>query len=423
MTKIVLFVSYGGGHARMVTPVIRALESYPDIHSEALALTIGGPIFKSEGLPYKGYRDFVTGADAEALAWGKRLAAKYHSPESGVSEAEAIAYLGLSYWDLVLRHGEVEAAQLLERKGRHAFFPLAVMERVIHAIKPSMVVTTNSPRSEQAAVAVARQHGIPTLSMVDLFGLHHMIPLAADYITVMSERIIANLLQDGVNRPRDAFLITGNPAFDQAFDFSGPIDHAWRYAHFPYLPAQTKMLLWADTTGYRSGQSCELHLRNKAEIIEDLELLSQAARMNDACLLIRPHPSQPRTLYEEWIRHSAYPHVGFAGDVPLYPLLKSVDAVATYGSTVAVEALLMRRPVIQLQKQSCSVGNPMPMADWGLAWSADGTADLPGILHQVLNSGEAWDSMRARIAELLPQDKAAPKIAYHIHRIACSGTR
>jgi hypothetical protein len=100
VTKKVLFVTYGGGHARMVTPVVRALSQYPHIRSESLALTTGGPIFKSEGLPYKGYKDFITPQDKEALAFGQKLAAIHHQPDSGMEMEESVAYLGLSYWDL-----------------------------------------------------------------------------------------------------------------------------------------------------------------------------------------------------------------------------------------------------------------------------------------------------------------------------------
>ena len=68
MRKKILFVAYGGGHARMLIPVIHALKDHPDLETEAVALTTGGPIFRQEHLPCKGYRDFIGPEDAEALA-------------------------------------------------------------------------------------------------------------------------------------------------------------------------------------------------------------------------------------------------------------------------------------------------------------------------------------------------------------------
>ena len=52
--------------------------------------------------------------DTKAIAWGKQLSAEYHRPESGIDEEESVAYLGLSYWDLVQRHGEAQAANLFQ---------------------------------------------------------------------------------------------------------------------------------------------------------------------------------------------------------------------------------------------------------------------------------------------------------------------
>jgi hypothetical protein len=432
----------------MVMPVIRELQAYPDLRTEVLALTTAGRLFSREGLPHKGYRDFVTAQDAEALGWGKRLAACHHSAESGVPEEESVAYLGLSYWDLVMRHGEVAAAKLFEKKGREAFFPVSFMERVIRAVQPSMVVTTNSPRSERAAVVAAKRFGLLTLSMFDLFGIQHFSAATneslADYVTVLSELTVENLRRDGMNKPPDSFLVTGNPAFDEAFDDCGPTDYNWRRTHFPALPADAKWLLWADNPSVLgplgpsppSNEEAilseaqdnwsvplrEIIVRSEAEIMNDLELLNQAASANSACLLIRPHPSQPRGLFEKWIRSKDPTRVGYAGDVPLHPLLRSIDCTATYESTVALQSLLMQRPVIQFEKRQLRGSSCLPLADWGMAWLFDDAASLPEIVREALQEGDTRQSKLAHARHLLPQRKAAPQIAYHIHRIVSSTT-
>ena len=326
MTKTVLFVTYGGGHARMLIPIIQALTNDPDIRIETLALTTGGPIFKSENLPYKGFKDFLDPAkDKEALAWGKKLAAIHHSPDSGMEEAESIAYLGLSYWDLALRYGEGEAAKLWAEKGRHAFLPLTVLERVIDSVKPDIVVTTNSPKSEQAAIEVANKKNILTLSTVDLFGIHHFHPLEAKYMTVICQQTIDNMRNEGVSKPDNAFIIAGNPAFDRAFDYRGPTDYAYRKTHFPSLPPDKPILLWIDMPAYWNLIERRLHTRSSAEVIRDLDTLADATAKNCGSMLIRPHPSQPRAIYDEWMKKYKYPHVAYAGGTPLYPLLKAVD--------------------------------------------------------------------------------------------------
>jgi len=417
MPKTVLFVTYGGGHAQMVTPVIRELEGRSDIRVEAIALTTAGPIFKRERIPYKGFKHFIRPDDRDAIRWGKKLAGTHHNPEGGIEEDESIAYLGLSYWDLVVRFGKAEAARLWETRERHAFLPLTVMERIIGQIKPDLVVTTNSPRSECAAIQVAKGRRIPTLSMVDLFGLGHFYPLEADYITVLCNRVIENLEQE-THRPRASYLITGNPAFDHALDYDGPIDYAWRRQHFPKVPEVAKTLLWIDIPAHRNLQKNEILLRDDHEVVRDLNTLATAAQRNDCMLLVRPHPSQRRGLYHEWLK-TAPQHVMYAGDVPLYPLLNAVDLVCTYTSTVSIEALLMRRRVVQLKYLPGKSG--LPLDEWKMAWIAKSPDEVSECIHDALTDDAEWERMKGRIEEMLPQEKAAPKIAAHIERILGCG--
>jgi hypothetical protein len=412
--KTILFVTYGGGHARMITPVMHELEGDGDIRMEALALTTGAPHFKSERLPFKGFKDFITPDDKEAINWGKKLAEEHHNPDSGLEEDESIAYLGLSYWDLVVRIGEEEAARLWDTKGRQAFLPLTVMERVIGQLKPDMVVTTNSPRSERAALEVAQALGIVTVCMVDLFGYVDFHVLGADYFTVLNERVIDNLLASGVEADRERFFVTGNPAFDPICNHRGPVDTEWRQTHFPNLPPHVPCVLWIDTPGYIHPKPPHLWIRSEKEILFDLENVARATAENRCALLVRPHPSQGLSFHKAWVEQ-APTHVYFAGSVPLYPLLNAVDVVVAYASTVTVQALSMQRRVIQLKYKSGDDG--MPLADWGMAWQAEGPDELPQRLYEALNDEREWRRKQARIIDIAPLEAAAPQVACHIRRL------
>lgn len=410
MPPKVLFVTYGGGHARMITPVMHFLKNDASVRMQALALTTGGPIFKSEGLSFLGYRDFITPQDTLARAWGEKLAATHHTPETGIEEEESIAYLGLSYWDLIQRHGEEEAARLWAEQGRHAFLQLTVFERILDKLKPDLVVTTNSPKSERAATTVAKQKGIATLALIDLFGVHHFHTVGSDHIAVLSDCTIGNMQAKGVNKPREAFHITGNPAFDHAFDYRGPIDIDWRRQHFPSIPADAKILLWADMPAYWNLEKWQLHVRSDAEVIRDLDTMAAAARDNNAHLLIRPHPSQERTLYDSWLAKHRYPYAHYAGRMPLYQQLKSVDVIISHASTVTVEALLMERRVVQL-KHYQGTFTDMPLGEWKLAWLAQNNGEISQRVCEALNDDAEALAMQQRVREILPQEKAAPKVA------------
>ena len=163
----ILFVTYGGGHVGMVLPVIRELEALlPGVDCQLMALTTGH--LKARAVrPTLGYKDFLHLVDADAVrSWGERLSEGNTSPD--VPADETIAYLGINYLDLIAQHGEVGAADLYREQGRYGFRPLHFMRRVIDAVQPDVVVATNSPRSEQAALDVAGEGGSPSVGMVDL---------------------------------------------------------------------------------------------------------------------------------------------------------------------------------------------------------------------------------------------------------------
>lgn len=400
----------------MVAPLVRALSGRADLSLQTVALTTGGAYFTRQQLPFKGFKDYLRASDEEALVWGERLASTMHTDASGIAREESVAYLGLSYQDLVTRHGAEKAAQLWAEKKRHAFLPISVMERIFDEEQPDIVVTTNSPRSEHAAVLVANARGIPSLSMIDLFGFKDFHVLEAQYLCVLNEIAKANVIKEGTaTTVPDHIFVTGNPAFDLAFDYRGPKDTAWRDTHFPAVARYSKAVLWADMPGYfLPGRKSELYLRSQAEIEFDLGVILQASIDNRCALMIRPHPSQDIDFFRAWCARSPE-HVFFAGDVPLYPLINSIDALVVYNSTVAIETLLTGRRVVQLKYKPGA--SDVPLAEWGLAWLADQPDAVSGQLHSALYDDAEWDKTAERIAAMIPQQKAAPRVAEQILKI------
>ena len=213
-----LFVTYGGGHVGMILPVIRALEHLqPEIDCVLLALTTGH-LKARAARPTLGYRDFLHLVDAPAAkAWGERLSEGNTSPDVPVDES--VAYLGINYLDLIAQHGEAGAAELYREQGRYGFRPLHFMRRMLEELQPDVVVATNSPRSEQAALEVSKAIGIPSVGMVDLFGLdsdtYVMRDIKPDWTCVISPVVRQRLIARGF--PPAGVVVTGNPAFDGLF--------------------------------------------------------------------------------------------------------------------------------------------------------------------------------------------------------------
>jgi len=156
MKKTLLFVAYGGGHINALLPVIRVLSKIPDYNIEVLGLTTAAAILEKEGIPYFGFRHLITEDDKSALSWGEKLAKDTN--HQSVTHEETVAYLGLSYMDLINRLEKDEAERLYAEKDRKAFLPLSVTEKLFEKIRPDLVVATSAPRTEQAAILAAQKN-------------------------------------------------------------------------------------------------------------------------------------------------------------------------------------------------------------------------------------------------------------------------
>ena len=209
----VLFACYGSGHVRMVVPVAKALRESGLARVQVLGFTTAAPVVRAAGLELLQVKDFLEPGDAAALARGRALLAAM-GPVADLDESAA--YLGLCDQELVEEVGEEEARRRYRRDGRQAFLPRKLLARMLSAVAPDLLVATNSPRGERAAVLAARELGIPAVCMVDLFAVDEVRwigqPGYADRICVLNEQVRQFLVAAG--RGPDEVRVTGNPAFD-----------------------------------------------------------------------------------------------------------------------------------------------------------------------------------------------------------------
>jgi len=157
--KRVLFVTYGGGHVNALLPVIQNLSRRrADVETHVLGLTTAASVLREAGVPFLGFKDVLRADDHVAIEHGRRLAAE---TPGQVDPEESLAYLGLSYADLVAQRGEQGARTAYAEKGRMAFLPITALERVFDRVQPDLVVSTNSPRGERASMVLARDVETP----------------------------------------------------------------------------------------------------------------------------------------------------------------------------------------------------------------------------------------------------------------------
>lgn len=376
-----LAVAYGGGHMAMVLPVLRALRTrLPQLRVTLLALTTAARAARSAGESPLGYADLLDLLDeterAQALALGRALLPGNSHPD--VAEAESVAYLGVNAWDLQQQLGTEAAQALLAARGRQGFDPLHFFRRVLAHLQPDLLLATNSPRSEQAAIDAATEAGVPSLALLDLFALPGDAFAARtrypSRVCVLSDSVRDNLVAAGW--PPARIAVTGNPAFDA---INTAQTRAQGAALRQALGGDTHRLvllaLQPEPTAHPAAPG-----RVGDPTLPDRLLQAAIALVrqhSDWRLIVRPHPSQPVPALPDDAQLRLSPPTE-----PLHPLLHAVDAVVTGTSTVALEAHLAGRRVLQLLD---SIAAPaMPYRALGVADAACPLAELAQALPALL---------------------------------------
>ena len=329
--KTVLAVAYGGGHIACLLPVIEHLRGC-GVRVQVLALTTAADVCARRGVPFLGFKDFPALQDERSRTHGARLSA-LHPPHPAVTLDESIAYLGASYRDLEETFGITGASERFERDGRQAFLPVASLRTIINELAPDVVLATSAPRAEWAAVIAARQAGIPTVVVVDLFGLSEKDrlrdPSYGDIICVISESVREGLVAEG--RAADSIRVTGNPVFDRLAD-PELRERGLAFRRQRGWDASCRVITWAS-----QPEPSDPQLPRRIEAA----LLSALADHLDWYLVLRPHPSDVYTLPPSGpqVTHSTR-----ADD--LHTLLAASDVVVTMTSTVGLEAAFIGIPLV-----------------------------------------------------------------------------
>ncbi len=338
-----LFVAYGGGHVKALLPVALQAQAQGLARVVFLALTTAAAVVREAGLTVVGFADLMEPSDTQAVQHGERLVETL-SVQAAQRE-ESIAYLGLSYADLEAEVGAQEAAARYARFGRQAFLPVRVLERAIRRWQPACVLATNSPRAERAALLAARRLGVPSLCLLDLFGLWERDWLAradyADALCVLNPQVAASLVESG--RPAGHVHVTGNPAFDTIHDpaviAQGQAlrrEAGWNGRRVLFYASSPEP---EEVAGIEGRGDPGWPRQVEARLIEIVQADASLA------LWLRRHPSEASA---DEVRALAHPRIRVA-DGPLHPYLHACDEVVVTVSTVGVEASLAGRDVTQVR--------------------------------------------------------------------------
>lgn len=408
----ILFVSYGAGHIAMVLPVIRALrEHQPEWQIDLLALTTGAHAARAQGFECLGYRDFAAWYDSGQL---QRLSQPLldSTTHPQVDTDESVAYLGINMHDLVEQFGEAGAVQRYAQMGRWAFMPVRFMTRLLKWLKSDAVVTTNSPRSEQAVIEAARLADIPSVCMVDLFSprgdpfltrTHYADALAT--ISALGKR---NLMAGGI--PAERIHVTGNPAFDSLFDpqhrTAACVDRAalgWR---------NKKVILWAGHLELLPPGMGQVEDPSEFPSLTERMLRDYVARRDDVALIVRYHPNHVAQFRRLMTESDGVAHPRILWSEPTqrhtHRDIHLCDVAVIQATTVGLEAAIAGKSVLSLDHSPSR--HVFPCSAQGVSRGVPSFAALPGALDDALAS--------PFVSELaLNEASAAKEVALLIERM------
>lgn len=370
-TLDVLFVAYGGGHIQAVLPVAKMLQE-KGCSVSLFAITTAIAVAAASGLPYFSYSDLPQANEPEVIGEGNRLAAAF-PPGGPIPLEETRAYLGINYIDLVGQHGSDRSRELYETGGRQNFFPLQTMTGLLEELKPKLVIATNSPRSEQAALQAASGLGIPSLCIVDMFALQEIAwlkaPGFATKVCVLNDAVKDMFVRNG--RPADEIEVTGNPAFDGIFD---PVvigaglelrkSREWGQGRFTLLYASSPEPVRHPFTGEVGDPALPMQVEERLRaIVRDNPNLE---------LVLRRHPSEAQDIELSDRVFASY------RSEDVNTLINAVDMVVVTCSTVGLQAYLAGVPVVSVE---CSViSKDAPFGEFGMSRRVGSVGALETVL-------------------------------------------
>ena len=215
----VLGICYGSGHVNALLPVLRALEDRGDDVS-CLALTTAKKIVEAAGIKCFGYSSLLTNLEpahvSEITKYGLQAVKLRLDAHPNIAVDESIAYLGWNLYELAKATSARRAWDVYARMGRAAFDPREPLELMVRLERPDLIIATNAPRSEKNSLLVAKDFGIPSICLVDLF------PFLQDWISkgeidsevcVVNDSISSLLRESGLVSER--IHVTGNPDFSE----------------------------------------------------------------------------------------------------------------------------------------------------------------------------------------------------------------
>lgn len=377
----VLFVSYGGGHINIINEVIKEIIKYKNIDFKVLALTTAYDksvsLFSNKYIKkISDYKDLFKKDIEKINYYGSLILEDNYNASSGISKEDTLIYLGLSMFELVQTYGEQKAFDLYNKKKRQAFLPVNIMKNILEYEKTSLVVTTTSPRFEEASLIAANELGIETIQILDLFGELYPLP-RANHIICMNSYISESLKKQGLIENK--YYHFGQPAIEKTVKNILSVDKVVIKNKLGLN--NNKVLLYATQKPNIYNEDFSYHNFAGYETINDnifsiFEFLYEKYNIN---ILVRLHPNEDFNDYKKWF--DKYKFVQYANDkCNLEESLAICDVLLNQASTVSVEAISANKDVFTFK------------------YHLDKTFPLPAVMNEPFIFSDGFEELKQKLS-------------------------
>lgn len=376
-----MFVSYGGGHINIINEVIRGIIKNKDIDFKLLALTTAYDksvsLFSNKYIKkISDYKDLFKKDIEKINYYGSLILEDNYNASSGISKEDTLIYLGLSMFELVQTHGEQKAFDLYNKKKRQAFLPIKTMKKILEYEDISLVVTTTSPRFEEASLTAANELGIETIQILDLFGELYPLP-KANHIVCMNSYISESLKRQGLIKNK--YYYFGQPAIEKTVKNILSIDKVIiknkleLNSNKTLLYATQKPNIYNEDFSYYDFAGYETINDN---IFSIFEFLYEKYNIN---ILVRLHPNENFNDYKKWF--DKYNFVQYINNkCNLEESLAICDILLNQASTVSVEAISANKDVFTFK------------------YHLDKTFPLPAVMNDPFIFSDGFEELKQKLS-------------------------
>lgn len=327
--KKIFIPTYGGGHVKIVIPVIKELKKM-NVQVTTLGLTASVIQLERAKLEYKKLRDYVDILDGieKIISLGNQFVEFHYNAESGLKKDEIMLYLGINLYDLSVQFSEDYALKMFREEGRRIFNPLIAATKILTYEKPDVVMLTCGQRFEKAFGIVASQMGIPVVRVIDLLGEDDIISYDAK-VCVMNEIVKKNISMANPNLTQSDIIVTGQPNIESEI------------VNEIYLTTKTKLRR-------EEYKKCFLFLSQDtilSRIDVFKELIKIAKNQKDNLIIYRLHPNENLSYYDE-VSRTMPVNMVIDTSYDLSSIIKISDVVITFFSTAALQAFAMGKSLI-----------------------------------------------------------------------------